>query len=63
MFICLVACLCVCVCVCVVMFSFVSFLVSLFFDYLCSDKCQNVDEDFDTIIVNFMNLNVKTHNF
>ena len=26
---------------------FVSFFVSLFFDYLCSDKCQNIDEDFE----------------
>ena len=43
LFICLVACLFVCV----VSFSFVSFLIPLLFDYLCSDKCRNLDEYFD----------------
>ena len=43
LFICLVACLFVCL----ILFPFVSFLVSLLFDDRCSDKCQNIDEDFD----------------
>ena len=37
LFICLVACL----------FVFVFVFVSSFFDYLCSDKCQNSDGDFE----------------
>ena len=43
LFICLIACLFVCL----VLFSFVSFSVSLLFDDRCSDKCQNLDEYFD----------------
>ena len=43
LFICLIACLFVCL----VLFSFVSFSVSLLFDDQCSDKCQNLDEYFD----------------
>ena len=42
LFICLIACLFVCL----VLFSFVSFSVSLLFDDRCSDKCQNLDEYF-----------------
>ena len=43
LFICLIACLFVCL----VLFSFVSFSVSLLFDDQCSDKYQNPDEYFD----------------
>ena len=43
LFICLIACLFVCL----VLFSFVSFSVSLLFDDRCSDKCQNLDEYFN----------------
>ena len=43
LFICLIACLFVCL----VLFSFVSFSISLLFDDRCSDKCQNLDEYFD----------------
>ena len=42
LFICLIACLFVCL----VLFSFVSFSVSLLFVDRCSDKCQNLDEYF-----------------
>ena len=49
LFLCLFVCLFVwsLVCVCLVLFSFVSFSVSLLFDDQCSDKCQNLDEYFD----------------
>ena len=43
LFICLLACLFACL----ILFSFVSFSVSLLFDDRCSSKCPNLDECFD----------------
>ena len=42
----LLICLIACLFMRLVLFSFVSFLVSLLFDYLCSDKYQNLGEYF-----------------
>ena len=51
LFVCLLVCffffLFVCLFVFLIFFAFLSFLTSLLFDYLCSDKCQNLDEYFD----------------
>ena len=61
LFICLIACLFVCL----VLFSFVSFSVSLLFDDRCSDKYRNLDEYFGKklSILSLFVCAFKTHNF
>ena len=46
LFVRLFICLLVCLFECLILFSFVSFSVSLLFDARCSNKCQNLDEYF-----------------